>query len=43
MGLMMSILKLINGICKLIFISYVWITMIRVNAYIAKQEREDRE
>jgi hypothetical protein len=40
--IMMSILDLLNAICKIAFIVYVWITMIRVNVYITKQEREDK-
>ena len=37
-----DLLDLMNTICKIAFMSYAWITMLRVNAYIAKQEREDK-
>ena len=39
---METMINLLNLICKIAFISYAWITMFRVNAYIAKQEREEK-
>ena len=38
--IMGTIIDSLNSICKIAFITYVWITMIRVNVYITKQERE---
>lgn len=35
---MIEVLDLMNAICKIAFISYAWITMFRINAYIKEQE-----
>ena len=40
MEIMMSILNLLNNIGKIAFISYAWITMIRVNTYIKEKNNE---
>lgn len=31
------LLDLINAICKIAFITYAWITMLRINAYIKER------
>ena len=36
-------LDLINAICKITFITYAWITMLRINEYIKEQESEGKE
>ena len=36
----MEILDLMNAIWKIAFITYAWITMVRINAYIKNQESE---
>lgn len=38
MGMTIDVLLyLANAICKIAFISYGWITMVRINAYIKEQ------
>ena len=32
------IIDLLNVICKIAFITYAWITMLRINTYIKEQE-----
>ena len=40
MEIVNSLLDLTNIICEIVFISYVWKTMMRINTYITKHERE---
>lgn len=35
---MIEVLDLMNTICKIAFISYAWVTMFRINAYIKEQK-----
>lgn len=43
MGKIEVLLDLLNAICMIAFISYAWITMVRINTYIKEQKRSDKE
>lgn len=34
---MEMIINLLNAICKIAFLTYAWLTMVRVNGYIKEQ------
>ncbi len=38
MEMVSLLLDFINLVCKVAFITYAWITMLRINAYIKEQE-----
>lgn len=40
---LIEFLDLMYGICKGMFIGYALITMLRINAYIDKQESDEEE
>lgn len=43
MEMISVLLDFINAICKIAFIIYAWITMLRINIYIKDQERKDKK
>lgn len=40
MGIMNDLVDLANVICKIAFLTYAWLTMIRINAYIKERNNE---
>lgn len=40
MEMINALLDLANAICKIAFISYAWITMVRINTYIKEHEKD---
>lgn len=37
MEMIKVLLDLMNSVCKIAFITYAWITMLRINAYIKER------
>jgi len=39
MEMIKILLDLMNAICKIAFITYAWLTMLRINIYIMEQQK----
>ena len=37
------LLDLVNAMCKITFIAYAWITMLRINMYIEENKKDGNE
>ena len=37
---MIEVLDIINAVCKIAFLTYAWLTMLRINEYIKEQENK---